>query len=310
LQSTKEELETAKEELQSVNEELQTVNDELQTRNSDLMQATNDLANLLSSVSIPIVMVGPDLRIRRFTPSAERALAIRSTDVGRPITQLHPNLDLPDLGRLIGDVVENVKVIETEVRDGSGQWHLLTVRPYRTADNRLDGAVLALTDIHAQKMDQARLQEAADYARSIVETALLVLDHRLAVDTANGAFYEMFHVTADQIEGKRLYELGNGQWDIPALRDALEHVLPARERLVDFEVTHEFPSIGRRTMLLSASQISPAEEGTPTLILLAIEDVTDRRRAEAEREALARERSFGGSEASVPNREVRSRRWR
>src|SRR5262245_62742182 len=92
LQSINEELETAKEELQSTNEELTTVNEELQNRNDELTQLNNDLNNLLSSVSIPIIMLGNDLRIRRFTPLAEKVMNLIPTDTGRPITDIKPNL--------------------------------------------------------------------------------------------------------------------------------------------------------------------------------------------------------------------------
>src|SRR6185369_13368064 len=96
LQSTNEELETAKEELQSTNEELNTVNEELQSRNQELTQANNDLNNLFSSANLPIVMLGPDLTIRRFTRSAEKMLNIITTDIGRPLMHLNLNIRIPD----------------------------------------------------------------------------------------------------------------------------------------------------------------------------------------------------------------------
>ena len=97
LQSTNEELETAKEELQSTNEELVTVNEQLGNRNFELAQLNDDLTNLLSSVNIPILMLSGDWRIRRFTPQAEILLNLLPGDVGRPIVNLRPNIDVPDL---------------------------------------------------------------------------------------------------------------------------------------------------------------------------------------------------------------------
>src|SRR5262249_10887468 len=94
LQSTNEELETAKEELQSTNEELTTVNEELQNRNTELSLVNNDLSNLLSSIHIAIIMLGPDLRIRRYTPKAEKILNLIPTDIGRPITDIKPNINV------------------------------------------------------------------------------------------------------------------------------------------------------------------------------------------------------------------------
>jgi two-component system CheB/CheR fusion protein len=106
LQSTNEELDTAKEELQSTNEELNTVNEELHRRNEELSDANSDLVNLLASVQIAIVMIAQDLRIRRFTPMAERVLNLIPTDIGRPISDIKPNIDCPDLEKLIAEAVD------------------------------------------------------------------------------------------------------------------------------------------------------------------------------------------------------------
>jgi two-component system CheB/CheR fusion protein len=147
LQSTNEELDTAREELQSTNEELSTVNDELQARNVQLTEVNSDLGNLLASVQIPIVMVSADLRIRRFTPAAERMLNLIPSDVGRPIAHIKPNINCPDLEAIIRHVVDTVSVRECEVSDLDGRSFLLRVRPYKTIDNRIDGAVLALFEL-------------------------------------------------------------------------------------------------------------------------------------------------------------------
>src|SRR5262249_11499533 len=112
-----EELETAKEELQSTNEELTTVNEQLQHRNLELTQVNNDLINLLGSTNIPVVMVGGDLRIRRFTAPAKKVMNLLPTDVGRPVGDVKPTIDVPDLESLVSDVVENIRPVEREVRD-------------------------------------------------------------------------------------------------------------------------------------------------------------------------------------------------
>jgi two-component system CheB/CheR fusion protein len=144
LQSTNEELDTAKEELQSTNEELNTVNDELQGRNEELMRVNSDLLNLLASVHIAIVMVAADLKIRRFTPMAEKVLNLIPTDVGRPISDIKPNIDCQDLEHLIAESIDTVTIKEREVRDRAGNIYNLRVRPYKNVENRIDGAVLAL----------------------------------------------------------------------------------------------------------------------------------------------------------------------
>jgi two-component system CheB/CheR fusion protein len=151
LQSTNEELQTAKEETQSANEELATLNDELHHRNVELAQANNDLVNLLTAVSIPIVLVSRDLRIRRFTPLAEKLLNLIPTDVGRPISDIKPNLKLPDFAEQIGRVIDTLTPLERETQDKEGRWYALRIRPYVTLDNKIEGASITLLDIESIK---------------------------------------------------------------------------------------------------------------------------------------------------------------
>ena len=151
LQLMNEELETAKEELQSTNEELTTLNDELSNRNLEMMQVTSDLDNLLASVQIPIVMVDRALMVRRATPAARNAFNILPTDIGRRIIELRPNVDLPDLETILHDVVETLGTRERKVADKEGREYSLRVRPYRTIDNKIDGAVITLVDIKRRK---------------------------------------------------------------------------------------------------------------------------------------------------------------
>jgi two-component system CheB/CheR fusion protein len=147
LQLMNEELETTKEELQSTNEELTTLNDELSNRNVEMMQLTSDLDNLLTSVQIPIVMVDRALMVRRATPAARNAFNILPTDVGRRITELRPNLDIPDLESLLRDVTETLNMCERKVKDPEGREYSLRIRPYRTIDDKIDGAVITLVEM-------------------------------------------------------------------------------------------------------------------------------------------------------------------
>ncbi len=187
LQSTNEELETAKEELQSGNEELTTVNDELHTRNSELDRLNNDLTNLLASIEIPILMIDKNGRIRRVTPAAERALSLQASDVGRPMREMKSNfevlnLDL-DLEQKVYEVVDTMAVTETEIQDRKGRWFRLQMRPYRTLDNRIDGAVIALVDIDALKCgltEVSRARAEAEKARASAEAGNRAKDVFLA----------------------------------------------------------------------------------------------------------------------------------
>jgi two-component system CheB/CheR fusion protein len=151
LQSTNEELETAKEELQSTNEELTTLNEELSNRNLEIMQINSDLNNVLSSIHLPIVMVDNNLMVRRATPTARDTFNITDTDVGRRITELRPNIDVPNMERLIHEVIETLTMREFEARDSKGRVYSLRIRPYRTADHKIDGAVLTLVDIDGER---------------------------------------------------------------------------------------------------------------------------------------------------------------
>lgn len=282
LQSTNEELETAKEELQATNEELTTVNDELNSRNLDLSQLSNDLANVLTSVHVPIIIVGGDLRIRRVTLAAERTLGVGPGDTGRPIGDLRLSAEMPDLESLLRQVIETLTVEEREVEGRDGRWYSVRVRPYRTSDSRIDGAVISFVDIDALKHALAQAKAARDQSEAIVATVrepLVILDGDLRVVTANASFYETFQVAVPETERQSLFDLGNRQWDIPRLRTLLEEILPRDHVMEDFEVEQDFQTIGRRTMLLNARRVLSAT-GEPTLILLAIEDVTERRHTE------------------------------
>jgi len=276
LQSTNEELETAKEELQSTNEELTTVNEELQNSNLELSQLNSDLNNLIGSTHIATVMVDNDRRIRRFTPMAAAVLKLSPGDIGRPLRDMQAGLPLPDLETALSEVTERLTVIEQEVCDRDGHWYSLRLRPYKTVDNKIDGAVLTLLDIDRLKRSLDEARKTREYAKAIVETMrepFLVLDSALHVLNANPAFYSTFQEKQEQTLGRPLYALGNGQWNIPRLRQLLEEILPLNTHLQDFVMEHDFQTIGHRRMLLNARRISHHELGSP-YILLSLEDIT------------------------------------
>jgi PAS domain S-box-containing protein len=136
-----------------------------------------------------------------------------------------------------------------------------------------------------QKVNQMAQRPLVDdirnYAQNIVDTVrepLLILDATLRVQSANRAFYQTFHVSPVETEGRLIYELGNGQWDIPDLRTLLEDIVPKSSVFDDFELDHTFPAIGRRVMLLNARKLQAGQHGE--LLVLAMEDVTERKRAE------------------------------
>jgi two-component system CheB/CheR fusion protein len=151
LQSINEELETSKEELESAHEELTTMNDELAGRNAELGLLNADLNNLYRSICTPIVVLGCDLRIRRFTAPAEKVFQLGAPDVGRPLAAIRHSLDAPDLEALLAEVVDTVSIREREVCDKAGRWYALRAHPYLTLDNKIDGVVLVLNEISELK---------------------------------------------------------------------------------------------------------------------------------------------------------------
>ena len=222
LQSTNEELDTAKEELQSTNEELNTVNEELHGRNDELSRVNSDLVNLVGSVQIAIVIVSADLRIRRFTPMAEKVLNLIPADLDRSIGHINPNIDCPNLEQLITECIDSVAPLERDVQDRQGRWYSLRIRPYKNVDNKIDGAVLALFDADGPKRFEDRLAAAIELGRSAVEAArnpMALLDGDLRVVQANAGFASLVSRPPAELRGQPLDAFLPDGWSAGALRD-------------------------------------------------------------------------------------------
>jgi two-component system CheB/CheR fusion protein len=273
LQSTNEELETSKEELQSLNEELMTVNAELESKIEQLASMQSDMKNLLDNINVGTVFLDEHLVIRNFTREAGQVYHLVSTDVGRSLGSIKSELEDADLLAETRAVLETLMPFEREVRTRNGAWYLARIQPYRTLDDIVEGAVLTFVPLAEIKKFEAELVKARELAAGIVDTVrepLVVVDGDLRVVTASRSFYQRFHVGPEDTVGHLLYELGNRQWDIPALRELLEAVLPHHQSFDDFVVEHEFPDLGRCRMLVSARRIVDPT-GKTQLILLAIE---------------------------------------
>ncbi len=169
LQSTNEELETAKEELQSTNEELTTVNEELQNRNLELTQANNDMTNLNASANVPVLMMGSDLRLRSWGPLADKLFSLKASDLGRSIFDINLGVQLPDFKAIINEVVDNTISKEIEAKGPQGRWYMVRIGPYRTADNKIEGVVLAFVDIDRLKQGEAKLRARSEHLEDLVE---------------------------------------------------------------------------------------------------------------------------------------------
>ncbi len=277
LQSTNEELETSKEEMQSLNEELTTVNAELQSKVEDLSQANDDMQNLLNSTDIATLFLDHELNIKRFTEQAKDLVKLRQMDVGRPISELASNLECNDLAADCRAVLKTLVYKESEVRTKDGTWYLMRIMPYRTVDNVIEGLVITFVNIQQLKKAE-KAGELRAFFESIVETVrqpLLVLDQQHRVVSANRNFCETFRLPPEQLEGKKLSEIGEDAWNVPRLRELLDEILPQNTTFEDFEVIHEFPRVGHKVLLLNARRLE-REQGLPDMILLAIEDVTEK----------------------------------
>jgi two-component system CheB/CheR fusion protein len=272
-------METSREELQSTNEELLTINAEFQLKAEESDRANNDMKNMIASTQIANLFLDDALRIKRYTPAMLNLLNLVETDIGRPVGDFSLKLDYPDMEKDIEEVLRTLALKEREVKHRDGLWYLARILPYRTTDNSIDGVVIAFIDITEQIRAQEALQDALIYAEGIVETVrepLIVLDADLRVVTANMSFYQVFKTSRGDVEKKRFFDIGNRQWNIPALREHLEKILPDSVLLENFEVACDFPELGHKRMLLNARRIHQKGQRT-RLILLAIEDITGRK---------------------------------
>jgi two-component system CheB/CheR fusion protein len=212
LQSVNEELETAKEELQSANEELITVNEELRQRNFDLVLTNDDLTNFMTSTGIPVIMLDRELRVRRHTPEAGRVAHIGPSDDGRELAHLRLRVHIPDLEEVVRGVIEHLDVCEREVRDDSGRWYSMEVRPYRTGKDQVDGAVLSFFDIDELKHTLDRVAK-----RARLSEALSAIDAEIA---STMKFDEIMQRALEQgvaalaADAGSIEMRGDGDWEI------------------------------------------------------------------------------------------------
>lgn len=225
LQSTNEELETSKEELQSVNEELSTVNAELQDKVIDLSRANNDMNNLLAGTGVGTVFVDHQLRIARFTPTATQVINFIPGDIGRPLEHVASNLVGYD--RMIDDisaVLETLAPKEAEVQVKSGAWYLMRIRPYRTMENLIEGAVVTLVDISERKKAEESLRRSEARLNAFINQAYAGVsetdpDGRFLF--ANDRLCEMLGYSREELLRKRLSDLTDAE-DLPRVQAQFE----------------------------------------------------------------------------------------
>jgi len=247
----------------------------------------NFAQNIVDTVREPLLILDAELRVRSANRAFYQAFHVSPQETeDRLIYELgNGQWDIPALRTLLEDIVPQSSVFndfELEHDFPTIGWKvmLLNARKLRPGDHT-EFLVLAMEDVTERRRAERLLAEIDTYSQDIVDTVrepLLMLDTTLRVHSANRAFYQTFQVSAEETEHHLIYQLGNGQWDIPDLRRLLEDVVPKSSVFNDFELVHTFPVIGRRVMLLNARQLKAGSHGE--LLVLAMEDVTERRRAE------------------------------
>ena len=220
-----EELLSCKEELQSANEEITTLNEDLRNRNAELSTLANELSNLLTGVNIPVVILNNSRKIRRFTEAAQRIFNLIPTDVGRPFGDIGTSLEAPDWNELISRVTDQLETVERDVSDRDGHWYSLRMRPYKTGENKIDGALIALLDMDRLKRrlidteeslrsteeragDQLRQSEST--IRTLLETAsqaILAVDPGGRIVLANRMAEDMFGYSQEKLLKSRIETL-------------------------------------------------------------------------------------------------------
>jgi two-component system CheB/CheR fusion protein len=234
----------------------------LQNRNSELTQINNDLVNLLAAVDIVILMLSQDLRIRRFTPSAQRVMNLISGDIGRPLRDINTRLRRPGLESMITEVIDTMTVKEEEIQDENGRWYSLRVRPYRTVDNKIDGAVVILVEIDVLKRVAQRLQMLSRVFQ-VASDPILVQDRAGKIVELNEACARIYGWTRDELLGKPASML------IPP--DHYEPAAALLERCEKSEDVHEVESVrwtkGRKRLAVVVSlSLITDEKGEPIAI--------------------------------------------
>ncbi len=241
MQSANEELETSREELQSVNEELATVNAELLQKVAELSRANNDMNNLLAGTGVGTLFVDHQLRVTRFTPSITEVLNLIQTDVGRPLAHIVSNLAEHD--HLIAEVqavLDTLVPFDVEVQTKAAKWYILSIRPYRTLDNVIEGAVISFVDITARRVAQAKELELERFRHASQIETVGIAFFQLAggITSANEAFLHMLDYTREDLEAGKLgwEQITPAEW-LPHSRRALKE-LKTRGKATPFEMQY------------------------------------------------------------------------
>jgi two-component system CheB/CheR fusion protein len=302
LRSATEELETSKEELQSVNEELITVNAELQAKIEETGKANDDLQNLITSTDIATIFVDRAMCIKRYTPSASAVFNLIGADVGRSLFDITHKLVYPELADDVSATFQSLRLIEREVSTHDGRWFLARLLPYRTADDRIDGAVLSLIETTARRRAEANVRAGEERLRLAAQTtndfAIIVQDPDGRIVSWNSGAERVFGYSENEAVGQKI--------DVIFMtRDQEEHVA-SHEREVaqqDGRADDErwYVAKGGRKVYCSGV-VTPMNDPKFTGYVKIVRDLTVRKTQEDVRQAQLGEERAVRAQAEAANR--------
>ncbi len=280
LQSSNEELESSKEELQSLNEELHTVNAELQSRVEELTAVQDDINNLLNSTEIAIVFVDQDLRIKRFSKEAAKIISLIDSDVGRPLEHQVNNLEYADMIQDLKEVLNTLIPVEKEVQCSEGTWYMMRIMPYRTREDRIQGAVLTFRDVDTQKKAQEHLRElnsqleaSWQLTRSVFDASdapLAVLDGQGRLELASSALAKLLSTSESDLQGRDFLNHALGASEKSKLGQELQTALEQGQDFRGKEYDLDLPQ-GKKTVILQGQAIQQKEQ--PYRMLLQLKQI-------------------------------------
>jgi PAS domain S-box-containing protein len=244
---------------------------------TSLSSLTADNIGMLDAVDLPIIVISRDCRVAHVNRAARTVFGLKASDIGRSpgiVVSCAENVD-----RLCAQVIADATPCRREIRDGD-RYFLLRIAPYIGNDGEIVGAVLTFTNVTAFRASIEQAIYEREYTKAILNTVpdpLVVLDGELRIQTANRAFYAMFGVSRDETQDVSICNVGNAAWENSDVWESIKTTLSGHSEFQPVEIDHEFPRIGRRTILLDARRL--ARDGA-AMVLLAFRDISERRRAQ------------------------------